>query len=48
MEEDKNTEFFHKMANAHKRRNFMTRVKVYGGWFIEEDEINVGGGGGGA
>ena len=27
------------MANAHRRRNQMTRVKVNGRWFTEEREI---------
>ena len=29
-EGDRNTRFFHKMANAHKRRNHMARLKING------------------
>ena len=29
-EGDRNTSFFHKMANAHRRRNMMFRVKING------------------
>ena len=42
-EGDKNTRFFHKMANAHRRRNHMSRLKISGDWFIEgaglEDQV---------
>ena len=31
-EGDKNTRFFHKMANAHQRRNSVASVKVNGVW----------------
>ena len=33
------TRFFHQMANAHRRRNQMNRVKVNGRWYNEEREI---------
>ena len=29
-EGDRNTSFFHKMANGHKRRNHMARLKING------------------
>ena len=38
-EGDRNTRSFHQMANAHRRRNQLTRVKVNGRWFTEESEI---------
>ncbi|RVW77230.1 putative ribonuclease H protein [Vitis vinifera] len=38
-EGDRNTRFFHQMANAHRRRNQMNRVKVNGRWYNEEREI---------
>ena len=38
-EGDRNTRFFHQMANAYRRRNQLTRVKVNGRWFTEESEI---------
>ena len=38
-EGDRNTRFYHQMANAHRRRNQLTRVKVNGRWFTEESEI---------
>ena len=28
--EDRNTSFFHRMANAHRRRNQMARIKING------------------
>ena len=31
--------FFHQMANAHRRRNQLTRVKFSGRWLTEESEI---------
>ena len=33
------TRFFHQMANAHRRRNQMNRVKVNRRWYNEEREI---------
>ena len=41
-EGDRNTSFFHKMANIHRRRNSMARVKINGTWLIEENEIRDG------
>ena len=38
-EGDRNTRFFLHMANAHRRRNQPTRVKVNGRWFTKESEI---------
>ena len=38
-EGDRNTRFFYQMANAHKRRNWLARVKVNGRWFTEDSEI---------
>ena len=36
---DKKRKFFHKMTNAHSRRNSLVRVKIENGWLIEEGEI---------
>ena len=38
-EGDRNTKFFHKMANTHNRRNQLNRIKVKGRCLIEESEI---------
>lgn len=34
-ERDINTRFFQKMANAHRRRNYLSRLKINGRWFEE-------------
>ena len=36
---DNNTRFCHRMANAHSRRNRLSRVKVNGCWFTEENDL---------
>ncbi|RVW76075.1 hypothetical protein CK203_049128 [Vitis vinifera] len=36
---DKSSRFFHKMANAQRRRNFLSTVKVNGRRLTNEDEI---------
>ena len=41
-EGDKNARFFHKMTNAHARRNLLTKVKINGVTLTNEDEIKVG------
>ncbi|RVW37936.1 Transposon TX1 uncharacterized 149 kDa protein [Vitis vinifera] len=41
-EGDRNTGYFHKMANAHRRRNNVDRIKINGAWCIEENEIREG------
>ena len=38
-EGDRNTSFFHKMANAQRRRNLLSRVKINGSWLTEENEV---------
>ena len=38
-EGDRNTRFFHRIANAHRRRNQLTRIKVNGRCLTEESEI---------
>ena len=38
-EGDKNTSFFHRMANSHKRRNCIKKVRVNGNWFKDEASI---------
>ena len=38
-EGDRNTRFFHHMANAHRKRNWLARVKLNGRSLIEESEI---------
>ncbi|RVX19039.1 Transposon TX1 uncharacterized 149 kDa protein [Vitis vinifera] len=41
-EGDRNTGFFHKMANSHRRRNCLSKIKVDGVWLTEEQEIKRG------
>nr|CAN70867.1 hypothetical protein VITISV_027610 [Vitis vinifera] len=41
-EGDRNTGYFHKMVNAHRRRNNVDRIKINGAWCIEENEIREG------
>ena len=41
-EGDRNTGFFHKMANSHSRRNCLSKIKVDGVWLTEEQEIKRG------
>lgn len=41
-EGDKNTTFFHKMVNAQKRRNYMTRIRVNGIRLSKDLEIKRG------
>ena len=38
-EGDNNTIFFHRMTNAHSRRNWMSRLKVNGCWHSEENNL---------
>ncbi|KAL6335467.1 hypothetical protein AAG906_029710 [Vitis piasezkii] len=41
-EGDKNTGYFHRMANAHRRRHTMERVKISGVWLSEECTVRTG------
>ncbi|RVW72592.1 Transposon TX1 uncharacterized 149 kDa protein [Vitis vinifera] len=41
-EGDKNTGYFHRMANAHRRRHTMERVKISGVWLSEESTVRTG------
>ena len=41
-EEDKNTRFFHRMENAHMRRNFMQNLSINGRSLDKVDEIKNG------
>ena len=38
-EGDHNTRFFHRMVNAHRRKNSMQKIKVGNGWLTEEVKI---------
>ena len=38
-EGDKITSFFHRMANSHRRRNCIKKVRVNGNWVEDEDSI---------
>ena len=40
-EGDKNSSFFHKMANACRKRNFMAKLRVDGVLSDREDNIKV-------
>ena len=41
-EEDRNTKFFHRMANTHRRQNMLSHVKINGVWLTEENELRDG------
>ena len=41
-EGDKNTGFFHRMTNAHRRNNSWDRTKINGVWRTEEQEVREG------
>ena len=41
-EGDRNTGFFHKMVNAHRRRNSVDRIRINGVWLTKENEIKKG------
>ncbi|RVW63481.1 Transposon TX1 uncharacterized 149 kDa protein [Vitis vinifera] len=41
-EGDKNTGFFHRMANTHRRNNSLDRIKINGVWRVEEQEVREG------
>ena len=41
-EGDRNTSFFHKMTNSHRRRNCLSKIKIDGTWLTEEQEIKGG------
>ena len=41
-EGDRNTGFFYKMVNAHKRRNNVDKIRINGVWLSEENEIKEG------
>ena len=38
-EGDNNTIFFHRMTNAHSRRNCLPKLKVNGCWHMEENDL---------
>ncbi|RVW45034.1 Transposon TX1 uncharacterized 149 kDa protein [Vitis vinifera] len=41
-EGDKNTRFFHRMANAHRNNNTLDKVKIDGVWLEEDQEVREG------
>ena len=41
-EEDKNTSYFHKKANAHRRMNYGDKIKINGVCYWEENAIEEG------
>ena len=41
-EGDRNTGFFHRMANVHRRNNSLDRIKINGVWMTEEQEVREG------
>ncbi|RVW35135.1 hypothetical protein CK203_085898 [Vitis vinifera] len=38
---DRNTDFFHKMANSHKRRNCLSKIKINGTWIDVEEAARL-------
>ena len=38
-ERDRNTGFFHRMANAHRRNNSLDRIMINGEWLTEDQEV---------
>ena len=41
-EGDRNTGFFHRMANAHRRNNSLDRIKINRVWMTEDQEVREG------
>ena len=41
-EGDRNTRFFHRMANSHRKGNHITKMKIKEVWVKEEDEVKQG------
>ena len=41
-EGDRNTSFFHRMANAHCRNNSLDRIMINGEWLTEDQEVREG------
>ena len=38
-EGDNNTRFFHRMTNVYNRRNWLSKLKVNGCWYTEENDL---------
>ena len=41
-EGDRNTGFFHKMANSHKKSNTIERIRIGGDWLEGDEEVRTG------
>ena len=41
-EGDRNTGFFHRMANSHRRRNSISSIRINGRGLVKEDEVKEG------
>ena len=41
-EGDRNTRFFHRMTNSHRRRNSFKKIRIEGKWLEEDFEIKKG------
>ena len=41
-EGDRNTKFFHKMANSYRKNSEMTSLKIYGVWHKEGQDLELG------
>ena len=39
---DRNTGFFHRMANSHLRKNTIARIRINGDWISDEIELRKG------
>ena len=41
-EDDRNTVFFHRMTNSHRRGNQISKMRINEAWFTEEEELRQG------
>ena len=41
-ERDRNTGFFHRMANSHKKSNTIERIRIGGDWLEGDEEVRTG------
>lgn len=41
-EGDRNTKFFQRLANSHRRNNSVIKLRIEGNWLLGEDNLNQG------